>query len=88
MTAAALHERTMTLPFGYRVTFHWNGTALSAAWTPDLPVIRRERAHRKFVAAYVAARNEFIADIATMVGGAVLVMDPEGNTAIVPETKH
>jgi hypothetical protein len=88
MTAAAPHERTMTMPFGYRVTFRWNGTALSAAWAPDLPVIRREKAHRKFLAAYVAARNEFLADIATMIGGAVLVLDPEGHTAIAPEKRH
>jgi hypothetical protein len=43
---------------------------------------------RKFLAAYVAARNEFLADIATIIGAGVLVMDPEGNTAIVPEKKH
>jgi hypothetical protein len=47
------------------------------------------RGRRKFLAAYEAARNEFLTDIATIIGGGVLVMDLEGNaTAIVPDKKH
>jgi hypothetical protein len=83
------HERTMTLPFGYRVTFRWNGIDMTTAWEPDLPTIRQGRGRRKFLAAYEAARNEFLTDIATIIGGGVLVMDLEGNaTAIVPDKKH
>ena len=72
-------RRTFHLPFGYRATFCWRlGELLEVRWTPDRPLIRKERSQRKFFAAYQAARRSFLEEVAAVVGGNVLVIDVRG----------
>lgn len=88
------HKRTARLPHGYRVTFAFAPDAgLVTEWTPHEPRIKSARAFRRFFAAYKAERDAFMRDIATMLGGEVLVADvgaPElsGITTIRPEAVH
>jgi hypothetical protein len=78
------------LPGGFVVTFHWPaGGVMSIGWEPSLPRFRTSRAARKFRKAYNAARREFVAAVATSLGGAVLIADIDGPTEVVrPQTKQ
>jgi hypothetical protein len=59
------------------------------AWEPNPPDIRSNRAWRKFRDAYNAARRSFMTDIATVVGGSVLIADIDGPMeTICPASKH
>lgn len=72
-------SRTFQLPFGYCATFRWRpGELLEVRWTPDRPLIRKERSQRKFFAAYQAARRSFLEEVAAVVGGNVLIIDCGG----------
>lgn len=88
------HKRTARLPHGYRVTFRFSGgEGFTTEWTPHEPRINNTRAFRRFFAAYKAERDAFMRDIATMIGGTVLVADlgaPDlsGITTIRPEAVH
>jgi hypothetical protein len=71
--------RTFHLPFGYRATFCWRpGELLEVRWTPDRPLIRKERSQRKFLAAYQIARRSFFEEVAAALGGNVLIIDGVG----------
>jgi hypothetical protein len=61
-----LIERSFDLPFGYRATFIWRRAdePMEVHWSPDRPHIRKPRPHRKFLAAYQAARREFFEEVA------------------------
>jgi hypothetical protein len=78
------------LPHGYRVTFRF---APECTWEPGVPRVRSARAKRRFFTAYTAARDAFLADVATMGGVALLVADVTGDgavatTAIGPGVRH
>jgi hypothetical protein len=54
-----------------------------------VPHIQSPRAQRKFRDAYNAARRAFFTDVATTIGGSVLVADIDGPTEVVrPASKH
>ena len=87
------HKRTARLPHGYRVTFRFSPEAdsIMIKWEPHLPRIESRRAFRRFFDAYKSERDEFLRDIATMIGGAVVVADvgaPNSFTTIMPEARH
>jgi hypothetical protein len=90
-----LIERAFDLPFGYEATFIWRGPnePFEVRWSPEQPRIRKPRPHRKFLAAYQAARREFFEEVAAVSGGAILVLDTDlkavcGREVIVPPTPH
>jgi hypothetical protein len=89
--------RSFTLPFGLRATFSFSPTGgLRTDWEPDTPqkTIRSDRAWNKFYKAYVKARDEFMAEVATLIGGPVLTVTmPDANGAVDttishPHTRH
>ena len=63
--------------FDYRATFIWRRPygPLEVCWSPDQPCIRKPRPHRKFLAAYQAARREFLEELGAVVGGKILIVD-------------
>lgn len=83
-------KHTADLPLGYRVTFTWSKEdGISAGWEPDTPRIKSLRAWRKFRDAYNVARRAFYEDVATCIGGSVLIMDIDGPMeAVLPAVKH
>jgi hypothetical protein len=69
-------ERKFSLPLGYRVTFCWQpGEHFQLRWCPDVPLIRKARAWRKFFEAYQAARRSFLEEVAAVIGGDVSILD-------------
>jgi hypothetical protein len=83
-------EHTAALPFGYTALFRWRDGAAAVEWTPEVPRIRSNRARRKFMEAYAAARRAFYTDVAAVVGGAVAVVDYPGCgfEAVAPPVRH
>jgi hypothetical protein len=77
------YRRAFNLPLGYRVTFDWSGNALTTKWEPDVPAIRSSRSRHRFFRAYQAARADFLHDVATVIGGKVLVIDTNGAWAVI-----
>jgi hypothetical protein len=75
---ASVLERKFSLPFGYQATFHWHPDGLETHWCPDVPLLRRARARRKFLAAYQVARLSFLEEVAAVIGGDVLILDISG----------
>jgi hypothetical protein len=91
MTAEGEIRQTVDLPFGYRATFRWSRAMGSGVeWEPDVPRnIRSPRARRKLFEAYSAARRSFNQDVATTIGGAILIVDLDGAMEVVrPAAKH
>jgi hypothetical protein len=91
----SLIERNFDLPFGYRATFIWRRPygPLEVCWSPDQPCIRETRPQRKFLAAYQAARREFLEELAVAVGGLITIVDTDlgsvsGHEVVVPPTQH
>jgi hypothetical protein len=84
--SAKIPDRVVALPYGYTATFQWRD-GMHIDWAPAAPRIQSARHRQKFLAAYRAARDGFIADVAAAIGGNVLVMD--GETSVVsPPTKQ
>lgn len=83
-------KHTARLPCGYRATFSYSTTTgMSVAWSPSTPKITAPRAWRRFKASYDEARRTFMTDVATTVGGLVMIVDVDGKSEIVkPGTKH
>jgi hypothetical protein len=83
-------RHTAKLPFGYEATFIWRDGDLNVQWAPEAPRIESSRrAQRKFREAYNAARRSFYRDVATCIGGAVVVADVDGEMeTIMPATKQ
>jgi len=83
-------EHAAELPFGYQATFTWSKDGgMSVKWGPNIPRITSPRARRKFFGAYSAARRAFMEDIATVIGGSVLIVDDDGATEVIPPaSKH
>ncbi len=70
------HTRTVSLPLGFKATFSWTRVAgMAVQWEPNAPSIRSPRHKRKFLAAYRAARRDFMQDVATSIGQVVAVID-------------
>ncbi|RWH76853.1 MAG: hypothetical protein EOQ86_19690 [Mesorhizobium sp.] len=91
--SASMHfppfRRRVTLTHGYEVEFAVGSFGLSRKWYPACPVFRSRRAGRRFLEAYRKARADFLRDLATMLGGPVVVADTEGEVAVVePETRQ
>lgn len=78
-------ERAYRLPHGFTVEFRaeldrinpreFNPRGIICEWSPHIPHIRSARARRKFGAAYVTARNDFLQDVAQMTGETILAVD-------------
>ncbi|MER8570633.1 hypothetical protein NKH19_00740 [Mesorhizobium sp. M1338] len=82
-------RRRVTLPHGYEVEFAFGSSGLSRKWYPARPVFRSHRAGRRFLDAYRDARADFLRDVATMLGGTVVVADTEGEVDVIePETRQ
>lgn len=85
------------LPLGFVATFSWTGK-MNVQWKPATPSqdnIRSPKARRRLVAAYLAARDQFMRTVATVTGAKVLMADVPGEgeaplqtTIYVPETTH
>lgn len=92
MTGHATGEirHTAKLPSGYEATFIWSAKdGIAVEWNPDVPRIKSPRAFRKFREAYNAARRAFYGDIATCIGGNVMIVDNDGLMEVVsPAPKH
>lgn len=86
------HRRTYRLPHGFRATFTTAGQyGFAVDWHPAVPRIESNRAARRFFAAYTRARADFLKDVATMLGGDVIVADVgdfAGITTIEPGAVH
>jgi hypothetical protein len=67
-------EVAVALPFGFTAHFRFCG-GLTIGWTPHMPAIKSPRARRKFMEAYVRARNEYMQVVATAIGGRVMILD-------------
>jgi hypothetical protein len=71
-----LPPQTFRLPLGFSVTISWSNGSLGMEWSPSMPTdIRSPRHRRKFLAAYQAARAEYMQIVATVMGGSVMVID-------------
>ena len=88
-------KHTAHLPNGFTAEFSWGpANALRIEWEPDVPRIRLPRRRAKFFAAYVAARREFMTDVATSIGGNFAVIDfagdgmPITHEVVEPGVKH
>lgn len=88
--------QTYRMPFGFSVHLSFSNGAMAARWEPYEPgPIRSRRALRKLKEAYGAARAEFMQTVATVIGGNVLILDPNSDgfgslTAeiVMPAKKH
>lgn len=89
-TTPAQLKHTARLPFGFSATFTWSSTSGTAVeWDPHVPQITSPRARSKFYKAYRDARRAFYQDIATVIGGAALIVDMDGTSEVVmPAQKH
>jgi hypothetical protein len=83
-------EHTARLPLGFVVTFHWDGTVIHVEWLPDVPgSIRSPRHRRRFLAAYDAARDDFLTEVATLIDGTIGCITLDGRLTICrPMAKH
>jgi hypothetical protein len=81
-------QQTTKLPDGYTATFSFEDGCLVIEWSPHVPLIRNARKLRRFMAAYRAARDAFMGQVATVQGGNVLVLDVDsssiGGTVVQP----
>jgi hypothetical protein len=89
--------QTFTLPLGFSVTIRWSNGSLEMDWSPSVPTgIKSGRHRRKLLAAYQAARAEYMELVATVMGGAVMVIDTHDEDgrekpsaqAITPARRH
>jgi hypothetical protein len=92
--ADSVIEHAFDLPLGYCATFIWRGPdePIEVHWSPDLPQIRKSRLQRKLLAAYETARRDFFENVATVLGGRILILGADlkacGHEVIVPPTQH
>jgi hypothetical protein len=71
-----LPPQTFNLPLGFSVTMKWSNGSFGMEWSPRVPTnIRSPRHRRKLLAAYQAARAEYMEVVATVMGAGVLVID-------------
>jgi hypothetical protein len=83
MTGA--HRRRYQLGFGVAVEFVFrptecrkdglSATALVCEWDPAMPRFQPGNAKNKFLRRYTAARDDFLQDVAQLLGGSILNVD-------------
>jgi hypothetical protein len=75
---SAPFTRSYPLPFGFVAEFSLDlacpELGFACEWSPRFPEIHNNRARRKFFDAYVAARGDFLQDVAQMIGGSAVVV--------------
>jgi hypothetical protein len=72
-------KRKFSRPFGYQVTFQLHpGGLCEARWSPDVPLIRKAPARRKFFEASHSARRFFLDELAAVVDGDIVILDISG----------
>ena len=60
-------------------------------WSPRTPQFQQPRARRKFLEAYSVARDDFMQDVAQVIGGSVAIVDlnehhqPSTATVLAPQ---
>lgn len=82
-------KRTVRLPYGYRATFSFMPPdELRIEWEPHIPRFQRERARRRFLEAYAAARDVFMQDLSSMRGESVLMLTVDDNRVIGAKPFH
>jgi hypothetical protein len=80
---------TAQLPLGCQATFSMSPDGLTVEWSPGVPHIREPPHRRKFLSAYDTARNNFLADVATIKGSPIVVADLTGSITIIkPGARH
>jgi hypothetical protein len=95
MSARCL-ARAYRLPHGFTAEFkaeldrikpgEVNPSGNTCEWSPHVPYIRSASARRKFLQAYIAVRDDFLRDLARVIGGSILNIDldehyrPSGST--------
>jgi hypothetical protein len=73
-------KRKFSLPFGYQVMFQSHpGGLCEARWSPDVPLIRKAPARRKFFEAYQSARRSFLEELAAVIGGRLAISGLENH---------
>jgi hypothetical protein len=83
---SSVFKHTVHLPFGFTAEFSWGpGDAMRVEWEPDVPRIRSPRHRRRFFKAYLAARREFMTNVATSMGCNLAVVDCAGDGPITFE---
>ncbi|RWG80225.1 MAG: hypothetical protein EOQ69_21655 [Mesorhizobium sp.] len=89
MNTPLRHTRAFSLPYGATVTFSWRPDGLDRVIDPKPPAHLSARRQRRFLRAYQEARARFLRDVATMLGGTVVVADTEGAVDVIePETRQ
>ncbi|MCP4286382.1 MAG: hypothetical protein GY792_18365, partial [Gammaproteobacteria bacterium] len=67
-----VHQKSIDMPHGYRVTFTIGASGFTAEWEPRIPKTKRLQKESLFMQTYLKARDEFISEYATMTSGGVL----------------
>jgi hypothetical protein len=83
-----LHQRSFPLPFGRSANFKYGPDGVSCVIRPEPAAIRSSRARRRFIDAYRTARRDFMADLAVLLNGPVIVADEMGVEVIRPGTRQ
>jgi hypothetical protein len=84
-------DYTVSLPHGYTATFSYQLHAtdkVRVQWEPATPVIRSPKHRRKFFEAYAHERRKFWQQVASEMGGAVLIVDTNGEFEVVLPSRH
>jgi hypothetical protein len=71
-------ERIVRLPLGFRATFRFDerGNQFAVDWKPSVPKSAGSARHaRRFMAAYRRARDDFLTDVSSQIGGNIMVYD-------------
>jgi hypothetical protein len=71
------------LPHGYTAYFRLRtGPVVDVQWSPDVPRFHSSRHRRKFLEAYQLARQDFMRQVATVIGGKFAVLDTDGSNVL------
>ncbi|RWL98943.1 hypothetical protein [Mesorhizobium sp.] len=82
------HQRAFRLPFGAKVTFSWGAEGFDRVIDPKPPTDLSPRQRQRFLKAYLAARQDFLSDLAAMLGGPVAILDEMGLHTSRPEARQ
>ena len=55
---------------------------MDVQWSPDVPRFRSSRHRRRFLEAYQLARQDFMRQVATVIGGKFAVIDTDGSNVL------
>jgi hypothetical protein len=68
------HRRAYRIGYGYTANFAYRSDPepfVACEWSPATPSIKGKRARDRFASAYRTARNDFLQEIAQLIGGTV-----------------